>query len=214
MKKTVFVLLSCLLVTKVFTQNLNTSFGLEVQPTFRSLYGRSSNITKNIGIGFSYGGVVHFKFKNRISFKTGVLYERKGNESELIFLSESGVLLGNTIYKSNYNYLIMPLQGYFSGPKEKWYFESGPYIGYLINRVDKYATAALIPGKSFDYTESTNRFDLGWSIGLGLNINLGDKVKMSIGIKESLGLLNTSNNELKVKTNSIGINCGIRYCLQ
>jgi opacity protein-like surface antigen len=177
------------------------------------LYGSSSSVTKDLGRGFSAGVNVQFRLRKSISIKTGISYERKGAEFEYIIRDDNGVLRGNTKYKSDYNYIILPILGYLASPKERWYLESGPYLGYLIDRIDHYDSVGLTPGMSYNYTKDTKRFDFGWSIGIGHNIKLSDNVFMNIGIIENLGLVNTSKGELIVKTNSFGFNLGVKYSL-
>lgn len=124
-----------------------------------------------------------------------------------------GVLVGATKYRSNYNYLTMPVLASVTNVKENLYLAGGPYLGYLISRIDKVDAVGAYSGRSENLTENSKRMDFGWTLEFGYKIRLGNRINVDLGIRDNLGLLNTTKGELKIKNNSFGIRVGFNYGL-
>jgi hypothetical protein len=211
MKRIAILILTILLCTKTFNQEKVTSIGIEFSPTIRSLYGNSNGFIENSGLGYSAGLNLKYNVNKRLSIISGIAYEKKGAISDSLVKNQDGVILGNTMYKMDYNYLVLSVLGSITIVNENLYLVSGPFLAYLINRTDKTNSVADIPGEKINLTENSKRIDFGWTIGIGYHIKISEKTDFDLGIRENLGFINTSKGDQTIKTNSIGIRVGLTH---
>jgi hypothetical protein len=208
MKTLLLITIGFFCALKIQAQESKTLLGVDLSSTIRSLYGNKSQSDNVVALGYGAGLTFQYKLKKRFSMISGLGYEKKGDISEETFRDTEGLLIGTTKYRSNYNYLTMPVMASVTNAKGNLYAAGGPYLGYLISRIDKTDAVGAYAGRTQNLTEYSKRIDFGWSMEFGYKIRLGNRMNIDLGIRDNLGLLNTTKGELKIKNNSLGIRVG------
>ncbi|MEO6903030.1 MAG: porin family protein [Bacteroidia bacterium] len=173
------------------------------------IFLRGSKVIDNhqkSAIGFSGGLFFQFNFKNVISLRTNVAFERKGGKFTAPATDNNGTSIGELTACSSIDYLTLPvLVRATFGNKIQYFINAGPYFGYLLR------DRVVVKGDNIltfigDYTASDKRFDTGISTGLGLSVPLNKNLAVSFEIRNNLGLYNISaypiDNNGTIKTNS------------
>lgn len=202
----------------IFGQENKIDIGPEGGPSLIFMRGNAIIASTNSPtIGFSGGVFLQYNFKKILSLRTSIAYERKGS----IVNGQAGYVYGNPIDVGtthiNDDYLTIPLlvRAKF-GRKMKYFFNAGPYLGYLLKETFV-LRGENTPKTKIDNTSLNKRFDYGLSTGLGFVIPIKDKFAFSIEIRNNLGLFNTSAvsvvNNGTIKTNSTNLLFGFTYKL-
>lgn len=149
---------------------------------------------------------------NIFGIRTGMGFERKGNQAIVEFTTATGEPAGQGKIKHNFDYLTVPILIRFNTKQKiKFYFVAGPYIGFLVNRTN------IVREETIDVKEDFSTIDLGLHLGLGLLIPLSEKLELDVGLREELGLINTSElpvyDDGAVRTNSFGVVFGLKCLL-
>lgn len=165
---TVFVLIPA--ITK--SQPGSIRIGLEGGPGLSTLrYDLFFYPSKYIEAG--PGGTAGFSFtydiNKKLSFKTNLLWELKGNTRKT-----------DEDYRLNYITVPLLLQIRF-GKTPTGFFTLGPFIGFQLP----------VPGDVDIYYKP---IDFGASLGVGLDVPLSSQFGMTFEIRNNLGLLNISSN--------------------
>jgi hypothetical protein len=218
MKKITFLFLSLVWSYSSYCQKSKITLGLELTPTMNSIRGNSFVNSFNPLFSFSTGLNIEYIINDKYSIKSGLTYDKKGAKTEIDYRDANGGPLTPIDVRENFNYLVLPILGSFSSHgNTKFYFDAGPYIGFLLSQKEIWESNGSFPGKTSDYTASTKKIDLGLSLGLGVKIPLKDHWLILVGLKENLGLINTSKylavDNSSVKTNSFGIQLSFKYKL-
>lgn len=122
------------------------------------------------GLGGSVGLSFKYDFDKRLSFKTNLLWELKGNTRE-----------SDEDYRLNYITIPMLLQIKF-GQTPTGFFNIGPYISFQLP----------VPE---DIDIHYKPIDIGASLGIGLEIPVSPQIGLSFEIRNNLGLFNISSND-------------------
>ena len=224
MRKIILLLLTVLTLTRILGQENKIILGVEGSPGLIFLYG--NDILKTFykpTLGFSSGLFCQYNFPQYYSIRTNIAYERKGSELNHIitYTDQNGVEIGSEriVGHINFDYLTMPILFRMTiGKKIKYFFNAGPYVGYLISQISVWEKSMYVPAKTENNTENFKRFDTGVTTGLGLSISIIDKLMVSLEIRNSTGLLNVSDlpigNNGSIKTNSTNLLIGLTYKLR
>ena len=116
-----------------FGQNYRFNVGLEASPSRISLRGNETLKQYNKAtIGFSTGAFLEYCFPEILSIHAGFGLERKGAAAEKNVTDLNGNIIANVPSRSNFDYWFFPifLKATF-GKKLKYFFDAGPYFGYL-----------------------------------------------------------------------------------
>lgn len=202
----------------VYGQTNRFDLGIEGSPSLTFLRGNDfiDNNHKPT-IGFSGGLFFQFNFKNVISLRTNIAYERKGSVLTSQATDINGNSLGEITTHTNFDYLTFPIliRATF-GKKIKYFANVGPYFGYLIKQTFA-SEGDNIPTTTSDNTSLDKRFDTGISTGIGLSVPIKTKFAVSFEIRNNLGLYNVSAvpiaNNGSIKTNSTNFLFGFTYKL-
>ncbi|MEN8194844.1 MAG: porin family protein [Bacteroidota bacterium] len=207
-----YIILSLILLTtsNIFGQK-KSNFGLNAGLTYSSIYGFDKSYIpheRSLAMGYLVGITFEYEINEDISIITNLNYEKKIIGHKLVSNDEGEGLKPDVVKMTmNYNYITLPilLKYDFSS---NFYINAGPYVGYLINRIDKGG------GYSEDTSEFTEKMDFGLTTSIGYLILL-DKNKISFELRNNLGLINTSSYPVidngTNKNHSIGIVAGFLF---
>jgi hypothetical protein len=221
MKRIITVLSFTFLSVGLFAQN-KILLGFEGGGGIRYLYGNWIADKENPILGGSAGLTFQYNLSKIFSFKTGISYDRKG-WGQLITITDNQ---GNNSYKTtakfNFDYIIVPLLIKASfGNKIKYFVNTGPYFGYLINSSRFISGEGFRPDKNNDIDEGELlKSDFGLSTGLGLCYPINEKFNISLEIRNNYGLKNLNSgkysnvNTWPFYASSTNILLGVNYILK
>lgn len=221
MKKT-FILIAILFFYTVVTAQKKVSVGFLGGVCISNFYDYDVDLKKANLISYSLGGDIGYLINEKFSIKANLLYEVKGEETNIQPLDFYGNrLIGSTNFNLNYLTLNLLARGSF-GKKIRFIAEGGPYIGYLLSAktVGKNTTGTINGNPpspiSRDITSGYKSTNFGIVAGMGLEYMLNTKVSISLTIRRSLGLsVITKENSLNsnLKTNSLLGLVGVNFNL-
>jgi len=197
---------------------------LQVGPGFVTLF--NENVTKFIReskIGYSANiGLIHL-FNEKISLNTNFSYARKGVRAKYqvsyydptidINNCKCTTSVGTIESNSNIDYLIFSPLIRINLKQEFLYFETGPFISYLL-KSNGYTKNLWDGSINYSNTNNIKDFDSGISLSIGYQFIISDNVYLNVKIIDSYGLLNivkTSSSDVFTKTNSIYLLAGITF---
>ncbi len=169
----------------------------------------------NSRIGYSVGATIQYNFNKVFSINSGLSLERKGGRYESGIISKVGDTEGELKIVSNSDYLIVPLTVKANfGNKLNYFFNAGPYIGFLIKSSYHYKVGNETYRKEDD-SEYYKNNDFGLATSVGISYPLNQKISMLAEARNNLGLYNTSKlkvaNDGSIKNNSFLLNLGLKY---
>ncbi|MCX6247203.1 MAG: porin family protein [Bacteroidetes bacterium] len=162
---------------------------IEGGPSYTYIHGSQDNSDFLKPILGGYGGVAfQYNFLDKLAFKTGIAYERKGAD-----LLVNSIMLNYTFH---FDYLTIPMliKGSF-GKKVRFLVSAGPYVSYLIHQT--YINNHYYP-YNFDYPipdpssyENANKFDFGVIASIGIEVRIKHQYALSMEVSDHYGLVNT-----------------------
>lgn len=205
--KSLFIALFLLTATTLSAQTNRFSLGIEGGPSLVSLWGNEM-LRKNHkpGMSFSSGLFFQYNISKLISLRTNISFERKGSKQTIGITDENGNSLGNGVFRTNMDYLTIPLLvRATAGEKLKYFINAGPYFGYLLEQTVVLKTDNF-PKMTLGDDMQIIAHDLGLTTGLGVSIPLKTTFSLSFELRNNLGLINLSEvpvyREGSIKTNS------------
>jgi opacity protein-like surface antigen len=168
-------------------------------------------------LGYAMGLSTDYAINANVAVKSGILYERKGSQTEITITDNYGMPLSTIDVNSNYDYLVLPMVATLStdGKKVNAYMDMGPYFGYLLRQETVIAAINDIPEQKLDETENLKKIDMGLSFGAGIVIPANSKILFDAGIEANFGLINPNKKSVvengSIRANSLGINIGVKY---
>lgn len=226
MKKITFLFFTIILITfKTAAQDSKLKFGIQGGLNYSSFRGYESYADDTPGFAYLFGASFQYQFKENLSLKVDINYERKRQISKVtVELSEydmgSPVLIPRTYHikiNTYRNYLVLPIMlKYNFSSSKSFYINGGPFLGYLIKSGTK-ASGINEPGITNDDVDTKyfKSLDYGLSAGLGKEFELNGNHHIHVELRENLGLANTSKgegiNNATVKTNSLNLIVGYTF---
>jgi len=165
------------------------ALSLEGGPSYTHIHGNSANSDYLKPILGGFGGIAfQYSFLDKLSFKTGIAYERKGAD-----LLVNSIMLNYTFH---FDYLTIPLLIKASiGKKLRFLVSAGPYFSYLINQT--YINNHYYP-YNFEYPipdqstyENANKLDFGIIGCIGIEVRIKNQYALSLEVRDHYGLVNT-----------------------
>lgn len=177
--KSYSLILLLLLTFQTYAQSGKFEWGAQLGAGFSEL--RNAPEPENAIIGGALGLTFQYNVNRVFSVHSNILLERKGTEfpgSEWLCLNcpNEGAVIA-------LDYVTVPVLAKFNfGSKAKFFVNTGPYVGYLIN-----------------YEWIDTRFDYGWVTGLGGQMDITSKTILSLEVRNSYGLapITASSSEFK-----------------
>jgi Outer membrane protein beta-barrel domain len=235
MKKLLLSLSILLTSFSIYSQNSKVKFGVQAGLNYSTLWGYdlpnyySPSFVESPDFGFLGGLSCEYKFKEKLSLRVELSYERKTQKSEnTIFIEDSSFdptmnsINGEIKFttKKNYNYLVLPIMlKYNFKDKNSFYLNGGPFVGFLLqssltNDLDPRILGQNNESKTIT-TKSNDLIDLGISLGLGKTFDINPKSSIFIELRNNVGLINTSKFKTfgngTVKTNSLNLILGYTF---
>lgn len=220
----IFIILSFLSIgttSSLRAQNSMFDLGLEGGPNLSTMLISSSipglDFDPNPAIYGSGGFIFQYNFKNFLSLKTGLSYQRKGYQINNTFFSDvSGNVIGTGKISSRFDYLTFPVLVKASfGKKVSFFVNAGPYVGYLLAKTDrmKMNKQETIYKDDLNYS-GFNRWDFGIASGVGIAIPIRTYWVISVEARNYSGLMDiTKPSTTKWLTNTTDLRVGVAYKL-
>lgn len=220
----IFIILSFLSIgttSSLRAQNSMFDLGLEGGPNLSTMLISSSipglDFDPNPAIYGSGGFIFQYNFKNFLSLKTGLSYQRKGYQINNTFFSDvSGNVIGTGKISSRFDYLTFPVLVKASfGKKVSFFVNAGPYVGYLLAKTDrmKMNKQETIYKDDLNYS-GFNRWDFGIASGVGVAIPIRTYWVISVEARNYSGLMDiTKPSTTKWLTNTTDLRVGVAYKL-
>lgn len=193
--------------------------GLEGGPNMSTMLIKSTlfDFDPQPAIFASGGFIFQYNFKNFLSLKAGLSYQRKGYQlTDIPFVDNSGNMQGTGKISSRLDYLTFPILVKASfGKKVNFFVNAGPYAGYLLKKTDR----TQINGTSNTYTDDLNnngmnRWDFGIASGIGIAIPIRTFWVISIEARNYSGLLDIADSDnTQWLTNTTDLRVGVAYKL-
>lgn len=211
MKKNVLVTIGFLLLNlTLFAQEATHNFGLKGGINLGKYVPSNNPVDYDFNIGFYVGGLYKVKIDGSMNFQPELLYALHGSKVKQTIKTFD--FSGNPlpfvapydfeyeIYESTISIPLM-LKWYWY---KKFYMESGPQLGFIIDR--KITTSQqLLDGANNDFiVKDGDDFDFGVSLGFGFDIS----DNFTINIRSYSGLTKR-DNDIK----SFVLNLGMEYRL-
>jgi opacity protein-like surface antigen len=207
-------------------QDSKWTIGLEAGPNW-------SDIPNWYGSGFFLPGISagltgEYAVTNKISIKSGLLFQQKGHYTYQNATDSIGMPISGNYFESTYrlNYLVLPVYGkLYLGNKTKFFVELGPYFGYLLDASFKmvyHRNSQPDQVNTESQTTKFNRADVGASLGAGISIPVKSRFAIDLGLRYDQGILNINPNTTPgpgdlqppvLRNISINFLAGIKYKL-
>ena len=207
-----FMFLSFCFNLKSQNMELGLLGGVGVTP----LYGDYS-LNNEPKIGYAIG--INFKYiKDKLSFGTNVLYERKGDmyQIDVTTPSDPDNSIGTADVSRNFNYLTIPiLIGYRFGSQRKIGVNLGPYSSFLISQ--NTVTEFNSEKSELDDSQSWQNYDFGITSSIDYQIGITDYLNLSIEGRYNIGItdiLQVENTDWTFKNQSLLFLVGINYLIK
>ena len=218
MKHTFLTIALLAAATFSFAQQERILLGVESGISIARLSYEKPNLNNGFDsrVGYGAGAAFQYNFSKMISFRTGIMYERKGASADITFTDNSGNVTGKTVVRDNFNYLVVPLMLRVTfGGNTNFYLNAGPYAGILLKRVWKYKDKITLPFggelEAVDLTDDTEDSEFGIAAGIGVSTLYSEKIVLSFEIRDNKGLTNVSPYDNRVTTNSVLFLAGMAF---
>jgi Outer membrane protein beta-barrel domain len=185
------------------------SFGINTGMTYSVTHGNAIANENKYDFDFLIGTSIEVPLSKKISFFSGINYERKSYIREILFVrlniynpqdptfsKGSGFLVNN-----RFSYLNIPLNlKCYLGNKNLFFIDGGLYTAIFLN------SSSSLNGNENGFFKT---LDFGSNLGLGKKIKLNEKVNLNVEIRDSYGLVNISKtpiyNDGILKLNSVNL---------
>jgi Outer membrane protein beta-barrel domain len=225
MKKSLPLLFLILFITtQTFSQH-RQRFGVNAginYSKFRGMDVRDNDY--DFGIGYLVGVSYEYYFKENLSIKANLSYDKKSSRGSTKILSreqiDDPVGIVNVTYAFNYYYMTLPvLLKYEFKNAHGFFVNGGLFFGYLIDSEFVGKTTDGVQSES--YTQSTtnlnNQFDFGFTTGIGKTFQLNNRNNLVVEFRNNLGLSQTNKNNTfngnNVRSNSYNLIVGYAFDL-
>lgn len=216
MKRFITIILFFLIFQPVLLQGQENklNIGISGGPSMKWMYYKNYHWAP--GIGYSGDFSFQYNLTQRISLRTAIAFEKKGEHRTVGVTDEWGHYLGTRTYNYSLDYLVIPLLFRFNVIKPNYLFiDIGPYTGYLMCLSYKtYGALGDDKSKCTKPDEFNRKFDWGLSAGIGTEVPIADKISLMLETKYNRGLYDINKSKYSyARTNSVTILLGIEYHL-
>jgi opacity protein-like surface antigen len=205
--------------SSLHAQNSMFDLGLEGGPNLSTMLISSTifDFDPQPAIFGSGGFIFQYNFKNFLSLKTGISYQRKGYQlKDLSYTDNIGNPIGTATASSRLDYLTFPILVKASfGKKVNFFLNAGPYVGYLLQKTDRMKFNGSTTTDQADLgTAGYNRWDFGIAGGIGIAIPIRTFWVISVEARNYSGLVDIAqSSNTKWLTNTTDLRVGVAYKL-
>lgn len=176
------VCLGILISSQGFSQ-ISHEIGVQGGPSIRYLF-------KDYDTNYPAGGTIGLNYQLNInaffSIRSEINYELKGNSWTFISVDP---MYPSPKQFNNFNYLTFPVLARFNfGKKHKFFFNTGPYLGYLLSAKQFMKDAEPEFSAKTVVTQDFKRFDFGLSSSLGAIIQINKHFALPIELRFNASL--------------------------
>lgn len=206
--------------SSLYAQNSMFDLGLEGGPNLSTMLISSTqfDFDPQPAVFGSGGFIFQYNFKNFLSLKTGISYQRKGYQlKDIPYVDQNGnIFYFKSKSSSRLDYLTFPILVKASfGKKVNFFVNAGPYVGYLLQKTDCTKSGST---KTIDKTDLSksgfNRWDFGIAGGVGIAIPIRTFWVISIEARNYSGLIDIAkSSNTKWLTNTTDLRVGVAYKL-
>ncbi|MFN2395094.1 MAG: porin family protein [Bacteroidales bacterium] len=217
--KKIFLILGLVLISSIiYSQESKIAIGFQVSPAITSIRGIPTIETLDNRFVISPGITFDYNISRNFSFNSGLAFERKGAKMTYSWFSFSEDELVSQNFKTNFNYLTMPLMfTYNTNTKVNFFIGGGTFLGYLISQKDITEATADMLEHLQDNTNSFKRLDSGLSLITGVNMPVAPNLILDLGLRNYMGLVKINKYEIvndgSIKTNSYSLVLGLKYAI-
>jgi len=152
-------------------------------------------ITTSSNTGFHLGAFVNIPLSFRFDFQPQFLYSQLG--SSLTSVGYDSTLTITQVNNITLSYIVIPLNFCYKF-KGGWNIHAGPYISFLLSdkeyitqTVSQYGSTVNGGDTTTNTTQGDNKFDLGFSLGIGYTMQNG----LGFNFSYSTGLINVAQQQ-------------------
>lgn len=218
--KNILIILSFIsfgITTSLHAQNSMFDLGLEGGPNLSTILIKNTffNSDPKPAVFGSGGFIFQYNFKNFLSLKTGISYQRKGYQEDMIFTDNAGNYSGKGTISSRLDYLTLPILVKASfGKKVQFFVNAGPYVGYLLQETDRQKFNGTTTNQADLNAIGINRWDFGIAGGVGIAIPIRTFWVISVEARNYSGLSDINQYSYsKWLTNTTDLRVGVAYKL-
>ena len=205
MKRIIIVFCVCFSLFSVAQEKIK--FGISTGITYSGIYGNEFENKNSYDFDFLIGSSFEFPINHKLSFLTGLNYERKSFAGEILFNKSTLPPLNDPAFSSASGFTINSTLSFINIPLNLKYYIKGNESLFVDGGI---FTAFLFTSKSNVAgikTGNYNTLDFGINLGFGKKIKLNTNNYLNIEIRDSYGIVNVSKaniyNNGTMKTNSI-----------
>lgn len=220
--KSILIALSFISIgtSSLHAQNSMFDLGLEGGPNLSTVSITSKFFEANTKpVAFGSGGFIfQYNFKNFLSLKTGLSYQRKGfqfPEGPLVNIDGYFIGTGKTTYSLDYMTLPILVKASF-GEKVQFFVNAGPYVGFLLGKNERFKSITNDSEQIYQNKDMTGlkRWDFGVAGGVGIAIPIKTFWVISIEARNYTGLSDIAESpNAKWFTNTTDLRVGVAYKL-
>ncbi len=213
MKNTIIIILVlCSFVS--WGQNSGFEIGIEAGPSIKWMRKYPVHNFRHAGMGFTIGSTVTYNYKNNLSFKSGLSFERKGFHDFTLLNDQFQNVTDIIIRSQRMDYIILPVSIQYRWPgKVGTFIHGGQYLGVLLSNKETDLIDINPPEKEVVSYIPSNRVDFGLFSGVGMFIDSKGGSILQFELRYNMGITSTNSapdsQEYKSRTNSLVLVVGL-----
>lgn len=205
------IMMVVLAVSKTTAQN-DRKFSLGINGGVGLTAFGGSEVARGLfrrNVGYMGALSLEYQYKQGFSIVTGLGWERKGAENNMIFDGPDMFIntgISSMAAAEYYDYVVLPcLFRVTFNRKTPLFVNAGPYFGYLVQeRIRTWS------GKIISSSDIKNG-DMGIAFGAGLKIPAGRRYNFSLETRFNVGVESLSKNQTEIKNRSYNLILGFAY---
>ncbi|MFD1161511.1 porin family protein [Hwangdonia seohaensis] len=199
----------------MFSLNLSAQndfkIGLNAGINYPDIRGYEYAKYNKFKVGYLLGVTFDYYFKENLSLKTNINYERKIKKIQLTYFNYEAEETGRENFNEIYEYINIPILLKYEFESSNFFINGGPFFNYLLNN----KIEPDYPNDDSDLITELKKIDFGLSLGIGTNISLNEKNDLTIEIRDDFGILDTGGVPRPIggtiKTNTIKLVLGWNF---
>lgn len=215
-----------LAITVLLFVSLTSFAQISVRPYYQvdlsSAFNKAEFTLETPKLGYTIGADVNYQIAPNFDIKTGLMFQKMGNKTELAYLSTPDGFV-NRQFDLTYNYVSIPLQIQYNLNQDSRFV---PYlaVGAALNM----NTTNYVKTSYYDLNEelisstvlellgnnggSIRKFNVSAKVDLGFNYKMTDNLSLNMSISTNIFLLSTNNDFISDNRHfNTGIGIGISY---
>lgn len=162
---------------------------------------------------FSTGLLYEYQFKKGLLLGSGLLYERKGYKTDVMYFPE-GLPFMNADLTSTNDFIAIPVKaGYSFGKKWNGFAHLGILTSYLLKSKSRYSYSNS--EVEYDVTNNLSRFEVGGILEIGTGYMLTDRLNLFLNTSYVYAFNDISkDSHIENKLHRFNLSLGVKYSLK